>query len=86
MALFVIPAAAQPCLVAVVLRFHKIQLAAWWILLLFAVAAATAYAFWRIRRLAGWICLPISSGCALPARSAIRSPGSTAWRSCRRDA
>jgi benzodiazapine receptor len=38
--------------------FHKIQLAAWWILLMFVTAAAATYAFWRIRRLAGWILLP----------------------------
>lgn len=38
--------------------FHKIQLAFWGIQLIFVLAAATAYAFWRIRRMAGWILVP----------------------------
>jgi tryptophan-rich sensory protein len=38
--------------------FHKIQFAFWWLLAILVLASATAYAFWRIRRMAGWILLP----------------------------
>ena len=38
--------------------FHKIQLAFWLLVAIFLLAAATAYAFWRIRRMAGWILIP----------------------------
>lgn len=39
-------------------HFHKIRLAAWWILIIFLLALATAWSFARIRRLAGWILVP----------------------------
>ena len=38
--------------------FHKVQLAFWWLLAILVLASATAYAFWRIRRMAGWLLLP----------------------------
>jgi benzodiazapine receptor len=58
MALFIIQLLLNLAWSPLFFRFHKIQLAAWWILAMFVVAAAATYAFWRIRRLAGWILLP----------------------------
>ena len=58
MALFVVQLLLNLSWSPIFFAFHKVQLAAWWILLMLVAAAATAHAFWQIRRLAGWILLP----------------------------
>jgi tryptophan-rich sensory protein len=58
MALFVIQLLLNLAWSPMFFGFHKIQLAFWLLLAILILAAATAYAFWRIRRMAGLILLP----------------------------
>ncbi|SFS12069.1 TspO and MBR related proteins [Sphingomonas jatrophae] len=57
-ALFVVQFAVNLAWSPLFFAAHQVSLAFWWILLLIPLAAATAWAFFRVRRVAGLLLLP----------------------------
>lgn len=56
--LFVLQLAANLAWSPIFFRYHRIEEAFWWILVIYVLAIATTLLFGRVRRLAAWLMLP----------------------------